>query len=208
MTHTARTYNITVTHRRQILATTTGHPARWNDKTLALFDGYMPDLKNSHIMNDMTFDIYERGGSDDTTIAKQRYQGAWLLVDNGYLAWPTTVPPIKTTSSRTEIRFSLWLESMRKDVKCTFGILKGPWQILKAGICLAGVENADKIFLTCCALHNWLLDVEGLFAPWEGGFQQALLLVVRSMTSWVVGMVRWGTTKRRILVFFQQQFGI
>ncbi len=38
MTHTARTYNITVNHRRQILATTTGHPARWNDKTLALFD--------------------------------------------------------------------------------------------------------------------------------------------------------------------------
>ena len=32
-THTARAYNITVNHRRQILATTTGHPARWNDKT-------------------------------------------------------------------------------------------------------------------------------------------------------------------------------
>jgi hypothetical protein len=30
MLHTDRTYNITVNHRRQILATTAGHPARWN----------------------------------------------------------------------------------------------------------------------------------------------------------------------------------
>jgi hypothetical protein len=172
MTHTARTYNITVNHRRQILATTTGHPARWNDKTLALFDGFMTDLKNGHIMDDMFFDLYERGAGttdDGNTLIKRRYQGAWLLVDNGYLAWPTTVPPIKTTSSRVEIRFSSWLESMRKDVECTFGILKGRWRILKTGIRLAGVENADKIFLTCCALHNWLLDVDGLSEPWEGG---------------------------------------
>ena len=58
---------------------------------------------------------------------------------------------------------------MRKDVECTFGILNGQWRILKSGIRLAGaVEKADKIFLTCCALHNWLLDVAGLSAPWEG----------------------------------------
>ena len=166
MTHTARTYNITVNHRRQIMATTTGHPARWNDKTLALFDAFMLDLKNGDIMDDMVFDLYERG--DGNTIVKRRYQGAWLLVDNGYLAWPTTVPPIKSTSSQREIRFSRWLESMRKDVEFTFGILKGRWRILKTGICLGGVEKADKIFLTCCALHNWLLDVDGLSAPWEG----------------------------------------
>ena len=34
ISHTARTYNITVNHRRQIHATTSGHPARWNNKTL------------------------------------------------------------------------------------------------------------------------------------------------------------------------------
>jgi hypothetical protein len=169
MTHTARTYNITVNHRRQILATTTGHQARWNDKTLALFDWFMTDLKNGQIMDDMFFELYERGGADGNTIVKRRYQGAWLLVDNGYLAWPTTAPPIKTTSSRVEIRFSSWLKSMRKCVECTFGILKGRWRILKSGIRLAGVENGDKIFLTCCALHNWLLNVDGLSEPWDGG---------------------------------------
>jgi hypothetical protein len=37
----ARTYNIIVNHRRQILSSTSGHPSRWNDKTLTLFDTVM-----------------------------------------------------------------------------------------------------------------------------------------------------------------------
>ena len=60
-----------------------------------------------------------------------------------------------------EIRWSKWLESMRKDVECTFGILKGGWCILKSGIRLQGVESVDKIWLSCCALHNWLLEIDG-----------------------------------------------
>ena len=38
---TARTYNMTVNHRRRILFTTHGHPSRWNDKTLQIFDEFM-----------------------------------------------------------------------------------------------------------------------------------------------------------------------
>ena len=34
----ARTFNLTANHRRRILSTTTGHPGRWNDKTLVRFD--------------------------------------------------------------------------------------------------------------------------------------------------------------------------
>jgi hypothetical protein len=43
-----------------------------------------------------------------------------------------------------EIRWSKWLESMRKDVECTFGILKGRWRILKSGIRIEGVDAVDK----------------------------------------------------------------
>jgi hypothetical protein len=68
-----------------------------------------------------------------------------------------------------EIRWPEWLESMRKDVECVFGILKGRWRILKCGVRLHGVEAADKIFLTCCALHNWLLEIDGLNDKWNDG---------------------------------------
>jgi hypothetical protein len=53
MSHTARTYNTTANHCRQILATTSGHPTRWNDKTLALFDNFMTDLKDGIIIDDI-----------------------------------------------------------------------------------------------------------------------------------------------------------
>ena len=113
------------------------------------------------------FELYDR--DENGTIVKRQYQGAWLLVDNGYLSHSTTVPPIKTTNKRSEIRFSAWLESLRKDVECTFGILKRRWRILKTGVRLFGVKAADKIFLTCCALHNWLLEVDGLDERWQDG---------------------------------------
>ena len=57
---------------------------------------------------------------------------------------------------------------MRKDVECTFGILKGRWRILKAGVRLHGVNAADNVWLTCCALHNMLLEVDGLLLEWDG----------------------------------------
>jgi Plant transposon protein len=65
------------------------------------------------------------------------------------------------------------MESIRKDVECTFGIIKGRFCILKAEIRLYGVETADKIWMTCSALHNWLLDVDGLDENWGIGLPTA-----------------------------------
>ena len=57
---------------------------------------------------------------------------------------------------------------MRKDVECAFGILKGRFRILKTGVRLHSTLSVDRIWLTCCALHNMLLEVDGLDAPWDG----------------------------------------
>jgi hypothetical protein len=162
MSHTAaRTYNITVYHRRRILATTHGHPARWNDKTLSLFDDFMQQLRHGDIvLRDVIFELYDR--DDNGTIITSSYEGAWLLVGNSYLSH-------STTNKRSKIRFSAWLEYLQKDVECTFGILKGRWQILKTGIRLFGVDAANIIFLTYCALHNWQLEVDGLDEKWQDG---------------------------------------
>ena len=79
------------------------------------------------------------------------------------------MPPFKVTIDIAEIRWSKWVESMRKDVECTFGILKGCWRILKTGIRVEDIEAVDKIWLTCCALHNWLLDIDVLDEEWTDG---------------------------------------
>ena len=133
-----------------------------------LFDDFAMALHEGTKLQDVRFELYDDIDSSGN-IRKQSYAGAWQIVDNGYLNWSTTVPPLKTSFNRSDIRFSKWLESIRKDVECTFGILKGRFRILKTGIRLLGQKSADNIFLTCCALHNWLLSEDGLSVGWEEG---------------------------------------
>ena len=102
-------------------------------------------------------------------IVRTWYRGVYVICDNSYLDWSCTVPPFTMTLMQDEIRWSKWMKSMRKDVECTFGILKGRWRILKAGVCLWGVLKTDDVWLTCCALHNWLLDIDGFGGKWNGG---------------------------------------
>ena len=109
-----RSYNITVNHRRQILGSTTGHPGSYNDKSVVLYDDFITGIKSGSILGDNTFQLLEKRGDDVVSV---RYQGVWLLVDNGYHSWSITVPPFSNPSRYDEIRFSEWLESMRKDVE-------------------------------------------------------------------------------------------
>lgn len=164
---TTRTYNLTVNHRRKILHSTGGGPGRWNDKTVVLFDDFVSGIRHGECLKDVEFELLEHGRNGEVVTVK--YTGGYVIVDNGYLRWSTTVPPFKVTEKVAEVRWSKWLESMRKDVECTFGIMKGRFRILKTGIRVHGVEVADQIWLTCCALHNWLLEIDGLDRPWGGG---------------------------------------
>ena len=79
------------------------------------------------------------------------------------------MPPNKNPETEQELTWSEWLESLRKDVECTFGILKGCWRILNSGIRIHGVTEPDKVWLTCCAFHNMLLDIDGLDLQWQNG---------------------------------------
>jgi len=107
--YATQTFNTTVNHRRRILGITRGHPGSWNDKTLVLFDTFIKDIKHGDILQDYTFKLLERRRDD---IVKVKYQGVWIVVDNGYHAWPMTVPPFKNSEYRDEICWSEWLESM------------------------------------------------------------------------------------------------
>ena len=108
-----RTFNLTVNHRRRILASTPGNPGSFNDKTLILFDTFIKDIKNGTILGDYEFELLETRGNDVVAV---KYKGVWIVVDNGCLNWSITVPPYKKSVMRKEIRWSEWLESMRKDV--------------------------------------------------------------------------------------------
>ena len=166
-----RSFNITVTHARQILGTTSGHPATWNDKTIVLFDELLYGINKGNYKDDYQFKLLEY--NKDNNVIEVEYAGAWFIVDNGYLSWSCTVPPLKNPLSYKFVRFSKWLESMRKDVKCTFGIMKGRFPMLRTGIRLRSLKKVDQIWKTCCALHNLLLFVDGLDDNWEDGVKSS-----------------------------------
>ena len=87
-------------------------------------------------------------------------KGMHLICDNGYLRWPTSICPYsQAVQGSAEGYFSSNLESVRKDVECTFGIMKKRWRILHNGFHYRDISKCQKIFVTCCCLHNFLIDM-------------------------------------------------
>lgn len=72
------------------------------------------------------------------------------------------VNPSKHCIDQWELAFSKRLESVRKDVECFFGILKGRFRILKLPLLYREKRKIDNIFFTCCILHNMLHLIDGL----------------------------------------------
>jgi hypothetical protein len=78
LVHTARTYNVIVNHHCQIVSCTDGHhpPARWNDKTLVMFDSFIKGIYNGEVLEDSKFLLSKY---KDEAIVKQNYLGCWVL---------------------------------------------------------------------------------------------------------------------------------
>ncbi|CAM9191385.1 unnamed protein product, partial [Ectocarpus fasciculatus] len=65
-------------------------------------------------------------------------------------------------NGRSEDALSRTLESVRKDVECLFGILKGRFRILKLRLGYRSKEVIANIFSTCCILHVMLHTFDGM----------------------------------------------
>lgn len=157
--YTARAYNVTVNNQRRILHSTSGCPARWNDKTIVLYDNLYNLVKSHELGGDVEFELFYYDVTNQK-ICKQKYCGVWFLVDNGYHSVSCTIPPFKNPGYTDQYVWSEWVESTRKDVECIFGMMKGRFLILGSPIRYHGVGVIDKIWKSCCALHNLILDTE------------------------------------------------
>ena len=82
--------------------------------------------------------------------------GTYLISDNGFIETSIFIDPIKARFGQKEIFFSEWLESVRKDVECVFGILKMRFRILYLRMQQHAAKTIRDIFVTCCILHNMI----------------------------------------------------
>lgn len=78
------------------------------------------------------------------------------------LKWRVLIEPTKCPVNKQDTMFSKWLESVRKDVECFFGRVKGRFRILKLPLLFRQKIHIDNIWFTCCILHNLLHEYDGL----------------------------------------------
>ncbi|CAB1097890.1 unnamed protein product [Ectocarpus sp. CCAP 1310/34] len=143
-------YQVTVDHTKRVLAVTPGFTGSTNDKSIIRYDTAVTKIREDPIYSEKEFTVYEADGTP------YQLKGCYLLVDNGYHKWVTLIPPSKYPIDQNDLAFSKRLESVRKDVECFFGIVKGRFRILKLSIPYHKQEDIDNVFFTCCILHNML----------------------------------------------------
>jgi hypothetical protein len=168
---TTRTFNLICNNHCRIFHSTNGGPGRWINQTMVWLDLFVSGIHDGSILDEVSFELLalDKMGSLKTL----KFTGVYVICDNRYLDWLCTVPLFGVTNNIEEICWSKWLESMRKNVECTFGILKGRWRTLKSGVRLHRVDAVEYVWLTCCVLHNWLLEVAGLTEEWVSDVQQS-----------------------------------
>ncbi|CAN0181215.1 unnamed protein product, partial [Discosporangium mesarthrocarpum] len=100
-------------------------------------------------------------------------KGAYLIVDRGYHKWRCLMSLFKASSTQAQLKWSSWLESVRKDVECSFGRQKGRFRILKLPM-LHGAssnrprEKTNKMFFTCFILENSMMVLAHRGLLWTG----------------------------------------
>lgn len=160
-------YEMTVTHSKKFQSTTTGHYGTTSDKTIVKFDGFVQQIRLDKMYTNAEFEL--QVGPNQWITEK----GVYLLVDGGYHKWRIMQCPIKHTPEVDQVRWSEFAESIRKDVECSFGILKKRFQILKIGINWQSKTNIDNAVFSCVILHNMLHEFDGYDERWENEIDNA-----------------------------------
>ena len=135
-----------------------------NDKTICENDLFSLGVKHGTLSN-IEYELYDKFG------VKYKCKGGYLIVDGGYIDHICFIDPDKNRLHHDSVIWSEWLESVRKDVECFFGILKQRWRFLRNGVVYHSANTMEDAFETACLLNNMILMFDenaGLFDySWE-----------------------------------------
>ena len=139
---------------RRILSIYGPHFVSRNDMDIVKTDKSVDSMRKRPLFRDARWAYYDKNGQVCTS------RGMYLICNNGYLRWPTTICPFtRVENTSAQGYFTTHLEGVWKDVECTFGILKKRWWILNNGFFYREDLICEKIFVTCCWINNFLLDL-------------------------------------------------
>jgi hypothetical protein len=87
-------------------------------------------------------------------------KGAYLITDAGFLQIGAFMDPRIHSWSSDDVTWAEFLESIRKDVECLFGILKNRFRFLWGYNESKSHLTIEKDFKICCIQHNMILDFD------------------------------------------------
>jgi hypothetical protein len=153
--YASRSFNVTVDHRKFVQHVASSKPGAMNDKSTVRYDPHVIAVRRGQYKD---FRFKARG---------KTITGGWLMSDGGYHRWRCLQCP-RPHDSRPHVRtWSKALESVRKDVECTFGVMKGRFRILKLPFEFQSAQHIDYVFYTCAYLHNRILRYQSFGEVWQ-----------------------------------------
>ena len=147
------------------MSVTSGHYGTRNDKTIVKFDSFVNNIRRKVLFAGVDFELYTK--RHNGTAGTVRLVGPYLICDGGYHKWRILQDPLKHSCNYPQIRWSKWLESVRKDIERVFGILKRRFIILKSSMEYNTQKKCDNVFTACCMLHNILHAFDGYDSRWD-----------------------------------------
>jgi hypothetical protein len=124
------------------------------DKSMCNTDPFLNEVEGGKYRDTRFFTLDDQG-------KLQACRGGYFITDAGMIKRACYVDPMKQRISHDEIVFAEWLESIRKDVECAFGILKMRFRILLNRVEFHSLAFVDRIFRCCAILHNMLVRWDG-----------------------------------------------
>ena len=148
-------FNVSVLHSTEVIYIAPWCAGAKNDKTQAQHDYLFQRLRSGQIEPDRTYYLYS---ADGTAV---ECKGLYAIVDGGYHQWRILQCPLKAAAGEDAREWSERMESVRKAVERTFGILRKRFRILRVAFECQSPAQIEHTFRACVALHNILLRHDG-----------------------------------------------
>ena len=159
-------FGVTVDHTYKIMHITRAHPGATNDNVVMLDDDFHQKRMHSELYSNFEFSLYDAHG------AKVRHRGVYTICDGGYGDARNLISAFRNAGvAGPKLDWSRWVGSVRKDVECTFGVLKQRFRILHTKIARRRANDVENLFKVCAILHNLILERDRV-QPTAHGYEQ------------------------------------
>ena len=143
-------FNVTCDYHGRIIYVSEWSAGNTNDKTKINDDHFQ-----SVIMREDPLYTQQRSIVRVSDDAFETIQGVYVLSDDGYHRWPTTVSSIKRPiPSSWDAKWTRWHESLRKEIECVFGIMKKKFAILAHPMTRHHEGDCESVVKVCACLYN------------------------------------------------------